>query len=455
MKQKLSYSLFGLLMLIGIPLWAQKENDTIRYNQYGVRVDRIPLIAERRNGTLVFESRDQKQRIWFDTRVQVDGAIFTGDTYNEIGNGTAIRRARLAMKTELNEKWYGELDLDFANSELELKDAYLAYFPNQHWMIRAGNFKESFSMESTTTSRYLTFMERPMAVSAFAPSRHIGLALQYNYNWLLAIGGVYFQNVSDLEERTYSVDNNKDFGTDEGYSLTGKLVFMPLYNKSGYGIHIGAATSYRTPKTDAEIPGSVRYSTRSLTNINRKKYLDTDNILNVDYTWQNGFELAVYYHNFRLQGEYLLTDVHRKNDLPNENFNGFYIMGSCMLLGGEYQYNQRDGEFTQPSRGRKWGDIELALRYDMLDLNSSMEGLMGGAGEGITAGINYHVNSSVKVMFNYAYLNHDRYANGKGKLFVGHDVQGNLTKNPFEVIETEGKAGEDFSMFSIRFEIDF
>ncbi len=80
---------------------------------------------------------------------------------------------------------------------------------------------------------------------------------------------------------------------------------MPLNNKSGYGIHLGASTSYRTPKTDAEIPGSVRFSTRSLTSINRKKYLDTDNILNVDYTWQNGFELAAYYHNFRIQGEYL------------------------------------------------------------------------------------------------------------------------------------------------------
>ncbi len=442
MNRKLSYLFSALLMLIGIPLWAQKEADTIRYNQYGVAVDRIPLIAERRGGVLVFESRDQKQRIWFDTRVQVDGAIFTGDTYNEIGNGTSIRRARLAMKTELNEKWYGELDLDFANSELEL------------------NFKESFSMESTTTSRYLTFMERPMAVSAFAPSRHIGMALQYNYNWLLAIGGIYFQDVSDLEERTYSVDNNKNLGIDEGYSLTGKLVFMPLNNKSGYGIHLGASTSYRTPKTDAEIPGSVRFSTRSLTSINRKKYLDTDNldtdnILNVDYTWQNGFELAAYYHNFRIQGEYLLTDVHRKNDLPTENFNGFYVMGSCMLFGGEYRYNQSDGEFTQPSRGRKWGDIELALRYDMLDLNSRMDGVMGGAGEGITAGINYHVNSSIKVMFNYAYLNHDRYANGKGKLFVGHDILGNLTKNPSDVVEAEGKAGEDFSMFSIRFEIDF
>ncbi len=33
-------------------------------------------------------------------------------------------------------------------------------------------------------------------------------------------------------------------------------------------------------------------------------------------------------------------------------------------------------------------------------------------------------------MLNYAYLNHDRYANGKDKLFVGYDANGNLTRNP-------------------------
>ncbi|NLF42134.1 MAG: porin, partial [Bacteroidales bacterium] len=58
-------------------------------------------------------------------------------------------------------------------------------------------------------------------------------------------------------------------------------------------------------------------------------------------------------------------------------------------------------------------------------------------------------------MLNYAYLNHDRYANGKGKLFVGHDANGELTRDPKLVVDEAGKAGEDFSMVSVRFEVDF
>ncbi|MBE0661494.1 MAG: porin [Bacteroidales bacterium] len=427
----------------------------IRYNQYGVRVNRNPLFVEERNGILVFENKDQTHRVWYDVRVQADGAMFFGETYNDIGNGTSIRRARFAVKTEFAKHWYAEFDMDIANSQLELKDAYLQRSFGKNFELRVGNFKESYSMESTTTSRYLTFMERPMAVHCFAPSRHIGLAANYNKNWLLALGGIYFQKVDDIEERTFSLDNNKDFGIDEGYSLTGKLVIMPFYNDMNKGLHFGVAGSYRTPKSDAEVAGTHRYSVRSLTSINRKKYMDTDLIGKVDNTTLGGFELAGYYKNIRIQSEYLMSSVNRLEDLETLNFDGGYVFGSWLLFGGKYNYNTSEGEFTQVTRGKSWGDVELALRFDYLSLNSDMETLMGGAGEGITFGLNYYANNNVKIMLNYAYLNHDRYASGKNKLFVGYDANGELTRIPQLVVDGKGKAGEDYSMISLRFEVDF
>jgi len=58
-------------------------------------------------------------------------------------------------------------------------------------------------------------------------------------------------------------------------------------------------------------------------------------------------------------------------------------------------------------------------------------------------------------MLNYAYLNHDRYASGKNKLFVGYDEKGELTTNPKLVADPAGKAGNDYHMVAVRFEIDF
>ena len=437
---------------------AQETDTVVRYNQYGVRVNRTPLHAEERNGILILESKDQKYKIWYDARVQVDGAMFFGEPLNPIGNGTSIRRARFAVKSQFTEKWYGEFDMDISNSELELKDAYLEFSPNNSLSFRVGHYKEGFSIESTTTSRYLTFIERPMVVQIFAPSRHIGLSAIYSKNWLFSMGGVHFQTVGDPEERLLSKDNNKDYGVDEGVSFTGKLVAMPFFSDFNKGLHFGVAGSYRTPKTHAEIRGHERYSVRSLTSINRKKYIDTDLIPFVDHVVLGGLELAGYYKNFRFQSEYILNNVHRKKfseELPTEKFDGFYAFGSVLLFGGKYNYNTSEAEFTQPSRGQTWGDVELSFRYDYLSLNSRMDGIMGGAGEGYTLGINYHVNNNVKIMLNYAYLNHDRYASGKNKLFVGYDETGALTRDPKKVVDAMGKAGDDFSFVSVRFEVDF
>ncbi len=441
----------------------EKPQEDVRYNQYGVKVERKPLSAEERSGILVFESKTQDYRLWFDIRVQADGATFFGENkdFDKIGDGASIRRARFAVKGQITKDWYGELDTDFANGSFELKDAILVYSGLKNFDFTVGNFKESFSMECTTTSRYLALLERPMAVQTFGPSRHIGLQAKYNRNWLIAYGGIHFQAVEGQETRTYVEDNNKDYGMSSGNSYTGKLVIMPFYNKGNYGLHIGAAASYRKPKSDLEPvkeAGGVRYSTRNATSINRKKYLDTDVIKDVDHDFLYGFELAGFRNGLRFQSEYIgnstfIKDASLLTDKSTKHFNGWYAQLGYLLFGGKQQYNVQDGEFTQPTRGKSWGDIELVGRYDFLDLTSQK--VKGGCGENYTFGINYYINHSVKVMLNYMYSNNDRYANGRGKLFVGYDVDGVPTKDPSKVAESKGKAGVDYSMLGIRFEIDF
>ena len=124
-----------------------------------------------------------------------------------------------------------------------------------------------------------------------------------------------------------------------------------------------------------------------------------------------------------------------------------------MLFGGKQRFNTAEGEFTQPSRGRKWGDLELAVRYDYLNLNN--KDIYGGAGENFTIGLNYYVNNSVKIVLNYQYSNNDRYANGKGKLISGHDAAGNLTNDYTKVVDPKGKGGINYHMLGLRAEINF
>lgn len=453
MKNILFTIILGLCFDIAFSQEAQ--DTTVRTDQYGRKVNRLPLITENRDGILVFESKDQSYRLWFDIRVQTDGQIFLGKTFNPIGNGVTIRRARFATKTNLGKNWYGELDLNFANGVLELEDAYFSYDFLNGLTTRVGNYKERFSLSETSSSRYLNFMERAMVVTTFAPSRHIGWDATYNAKRFLITGGVFFQEVQDLETNTYVEDNNKDYGRDQGISLTGKFILQPFGDNKNYGLHLAYGYSFRKPKTDVDPSeyGGIRYSSRSLSSINRKKYLDTDVIPDFKQQTLSNVELAAFYKGFAVQSEIINNRTIRKNDLPTLHFGGYYAQAVYMLFGGKQVYNKIEGEFTQPDRGKKWGDIELALRYDYVDLNDKT--VYGGSAEAITAGINFYTAKNVKFQLDYSYVNHDRYANGKGKLYVGNDVSGEITKDPTKVANAKGKAGEDYGILGLRCEINF
>ena len=429
-----------------------QQTDSVTTDAYGQIVKRYKLSAESRDGILTFESADKKFKTWTDVRVQLDGNTFSHDTYNATGNGVNIRRARFALKTILYGNWYGELDLDFAGSEVELKDAYILYdFGNA--FIKGGHYKEAFSMETTTTSRYITFMERSL-VSKMTPSRHIGVSGSYVGNKWMTVGGVFFNTVGDAEEVGYTKDNNKKQGIDEGYSFTGKVVVNPILDNDKM-LHVGLAGSYRTPKTHLEIPNTYRFSTRSYSSINRKKYLDTDDISDVDNNVLGNVELAGMYKNFMFQSQYITNTVHRANGLADVNLHGFYVQAGMYLFGSRYAYNQSEGEFTRPKLANSWGGLEFAVRYDYMDANDVDAGVTGGAAEGYTAGLTWRPNPNVRIMLNYSYLNHDRYANGKGKLYIYEDANGVLYRDVTGMNVADGDAGEKFSMMGVRVEIDF
>ena len=283
----------ALALLATTAVNAQKA---VKYNQYGVAVESDVLDVEAQDGILVFESPKSGYKFWFDVRAQADAAVFFGapDYADAIGNGTQIRRARFAVKGQINKDWYGEFDMDLANGLAELKDAIVRYTGVPNLDLQVGNFKENFSIQRNTTSRYLQFIERPMVCSALTPSRHLGFNAKYAKDWLWVSAGAFSQVIAGQEEWTNVADNNKDFGRNSGYSLTTKVVFRPLYKMDNASLHIGAAYSYRTTTTDLATGewGTYRASCRNSTSINRKKYVDTNNLPGFDHNNLWTVELA-------------------------------------------------------------------------------------------------------------------------------------------------------------------
>ena len=454
MRKLIAVSALVLLSLSAA--FAQKA--PVKYNQYGVAVNSDVLDVEAQDGILVMASPDTKYKMWFDIRVQADVASYFGapSWADKIGNGVSIRRARFAVKGQVDENWYGEFDMDLANGLVELKDAIVRYTGLPNWEIQVGNFKENFSIQRNTTSRYLQFMERPMVCSALAPSRHFGFNIKYAKDWFWGSAGIFGPELAGSEEWGYIADNNKDYGYNAGMSLTGKVVFRPLYKKENSSLHIGGALSYRTPKVSAEKYGTYRASARNSTSINRKKYLDTNDLAGYDHNLLWTVELAGHYKGLRYEAAYIQDNVKFKADAADpapKKFWGWYAQAGYLLFGGNQRYDANGGKYTKIKPGKKWGDIELCARYEYCNLNSGM--VFGGAAEAYALGINYWVTNNVKMQVNYQFNNNDRYANGKNKLFVGLDDKGEPTKDYAKVVTAKGKAGVDYHMISVRFEIDF
>lgn len=432
-----------------------------QYNQYGVKVDIDPLQAEAQDGILVLRSKNNSgYKIWFDNRVQTDGAVFFGEPSwaDGISNDFSIRRARFAVKAQINKDWYGEVDMDMANGVFELKDAIIRYTGLENWQFQMGSFKEIFSLQRNNSSRYLQFIERPMVCSALAPSRHLGLNANYYNKGLFLNLGIMGQEIEGEETRSFVEESSKGKGPDNGLTYTFKAVYQPGWDKTDWGMHIGAAASYRNPKTSDETFGKMRYSTRNSTSINRKKYIDTGDF-DFDHYIRYTAELAGYWKGFRGEAVYMGNTTYLPNNAGTKMFSGWYVQGGYLLFGGQQRYDGAGAKFTRVKRGQKWGDVELCGRVEYIDLNADKalaandQKIMGGSAMAYALGLNYYINDHVKIQLNYQYNDNDRFASGKGnKFFCGVDETGAATRNPYY---TRGKAGVDYHMVAMRFEIDF
>lgn len=396
---------------------------------------------------------DKNYKFRFFGRMSIDGAFFTGEKYQKIGNGTTISQLAIGGIFSFGERIEGKFEADFSNGHVVLLDNFITYNFTKKFGLRTGNIQEAFSMDLLNSFKDLSLMNRAQVVNAFAPGHHLGVQGVFeNQQWLVT-SGVHFQRSMVIGQKENSDSNYKN-GQNEGLSYTSRIVWMPQNKQEHKGLHIGLAGSYRTPKTDVgknTDPNTVRYSASEST-INKIRFLDTGYINEVDRSWLGGVELAGYYGPFKFQSEYILNKIKRRSNLKDESFSGFYIQSSCLLLGGKQDYNNSRGAFNQPFINNK-GDVELAIRFDHIDLNG--HDIHGGSSNQYTFGINYYVNENLKLQFNYSNITHDRFANANGTAFVGYGAEGKLVSSPDEVDATKGKPQNNYNSFNFRVQLRF
>jgi phosphate-selective porin OprO/OprP len=330
------------------------------------------------------------QTDWFWSRE--DSAIKSD--IGEQEDGVEVRRARLYFSGLIYGNVEYKLQFDFAGGEAALKDAYLGLTDFPLGKLRMGHFKEPFSLEELTSSKYITFLERALP-NIFAPGRNAGFMLHNTASdgRITAAIGV-FRSTDDYGE---DID-------DGGYNITGRITVLPIYEDKGANLlHLGAAYSYRNPDD------SVQYRQRPEAHLT-DRFVDTGSfgsdqvdLVGLEAAWVNG--------PLSLQGEYMMAYADRLGGGSDVDFNGYYVQASYFLTGEHRSYKTSEGAFsrTKPrenysSKGGS-GAWEVKARYSGLDLDDS--DITGGKLNNITAGVNWYLNPNTKIMWDYVHADKD------------------------------------------------
>jgi phosphate-selective porin OprO/OprP len=346
----------------------------------------------------------------FTMELQADAYTFRQDAVNvatvgDIPEGTAFRRARVGWTGDWHLTEY-RIEFDFAQfGRPTFLDVWagLTDVPVFN-TIRVGHFFEPFSLERLTSNRFMTFMERSLGDSPFAPARNMGIAA-YNH--------------SEDERMTWAfgffADRSNDFGDDvgedRGEAVTGRITWLPYWENSGrHYLHLGVANSVRRP--DEEL---VSYASRPEARLggnipNVPDFVDTGDIA---AEWENrsGLEAAWIFGALAVQSEYMCAAVDQIGG-PSLFFYGGYIESSWFLTGEHRPYNRRSGilerviphhNFCWASRsgprGCGWGAWQVAARVSHLDGND--ENILGRELTNVTVGLNWYLTPYLRFTSNY------------------------------------------------------
>lgn len=335
-----------------------------------------------------------------------------------------FRRIRLEMQGDIPQNMLWRIQIDFNNpAAAEYKDVYLGWkdLPGNHTLL-IGNQKRPLGLDHLNSSRFNVFMERPFVVESFnEDARRIGICLY----------GVADDESANWRYGLFNLENTSTDGRYIGDSLQiggyGRYAASPWYDETSGGrgyLHLALAGAIARPDGDATAADTnsneARFRTRPLARSDNR-WLDTRPIDGADWYEILGLEAMLNIGSLQITGEYMANFIQRDNTTPGTGpdvfLHGYYVYASYFLTGEHMAYDRATGtldrvkpfenfflvERLRGGYGKGWGALQLAARYDFLDLTDS--GIQGGVGSSTTLGLNWHWSAYSKIQANVIHGN--------------------------------------------------
>lgn len=324
-------------------------------------------------------------------RLQVDAAGVNAPSgiaqSKELGFGSEFRRAYIGFDGTIPGGFGYRAEVDLASSGVEITDFFLTYKPKPEITLTLGQHKPFWGLEEMTSDLFLSNLERAAYNSAFGFERRLGVSAAYLGRTVLVQGGVFTDNVADL---------NSD--TNNSYSFDGRVVFMPKL--AGGQLHLGLSGHYRE-FNDAST--TARYRARPFVHTTDLRLIDT-HAFSATAERSFGTELAYISGRFHATGEsHWLTAI--RPGLADPTFNGGYAEVGYLLTDDTTAYKGGVYDRIRPKHpvGKGGiGAVQVNARYDWLDLNDA--GIVGGRQQVAALSLLWVPSDYVRFLANYGHL---------------------------------------------------
>lgn len=370
-------ALLSVLILVTAPVHARPQEDSSSS-------DGVAVVLDWDDGPVIRVGDSVDLRI--GGRLHADW-VFWGDSdavearLGELEGDSEFRRARLHMQGALGDDLEFRLEYDFAGDGI-FRDVYFGS-TGHRVDVRAGHFKEPFSLNELISDNNTTFVERGLP-NVFAPSRNVGV---------MAFGAGAGGRAS-WAAGVFRESDGLDLSSGDDYNFTGRFTGTAWETDDAL-LHLGGSASYKS----VDPISTLRFRQRPEIHV-APRFVDSGPFV-ADSATLLGAEAALITGPFSAQGEYIRAAMDAAG-AGDPAFSGYYVLGSFVLTGESRGYRGGVLRSVAPARsflpGGGPGAWEVAARISGLDLDDG--GLRGGELTDLTLGVNWYWNTHVRMMFN-------------------------------------------------------
>ena len=398
---------------------------------------------------------DNRFQLAFRGRFQFDSGLFFQDhdlspdvtVGRDLRNGANFRRAQIGVEGRVYRDFNYEFVFDFGSSGTERSgQIYLlrvAYTGIPFFTINAGAIQPKFTLDDSTSSAEITFLERASIINALldpfggSDSRR-GVELIYQRPDLFKGGDNLLISTAFTGERIANVKTD-----DEGSQLTGRIAYrFHSDERSNFQIGFDGARIFNKPN------GLLSFGDRPETRVDGTQLVGfgfpgLQSAVQAKTGWLYGAEAAMNYGPLYLSGEYYRYRLDRTDSsLTDPEFGGWYLQASYFLTGEARPYLPASAAWGSPAvvspfalDSGSWGSWEIKARYSNNDFNAligdplAANSVFGGEQNIITLGANWYLNRNLRWMFDYLIVDVDR-QNSSGQQ-VGQDFSAFVNRLQF------------------------